>query len=247
LISNHALYQQARSDLGRWMPSDEMQLASLRRRLEDRSISPLQRYELGSFLWCKSLVQVLTRLKKIRAMMTRSIYKKKGEEKGKLLKDWMSYNYQLYSVVYQSVLEVALLLTNEVLDLGYSDRQCGYGTICDNRRVKAANILPPLRELHRTTLVHRQGKNLLVHQGKSIPLPKSAKLTASVDFSALAQELGTGESELKAILDEFLTLSSRKKLLVQMEKECREVEARVVQLLDRLSPQYTRVHSYYEQ
>lgn len=246
-LKHHPLYKATQSNLERWISPDELQLTSLRQRIEDSSLSPIERYEVGSFFWCKTLTQVLTRMKSIREMTNRSIHKKKGEDTSKIIRDWMSYNYQLYSITYQSILEVALLTTNEILDLGYSDWQCNYRTICDNRRVKAANILGPLKELQKITLKHREGKNLLVHQGKKIPLPTKTKKITSLDLSAIAEELGRDESEIKAILAEFLTKKSREKLLAKMESECRAIELKVKGLFDSLLPQYTRVHSFYEQ
>ena len=114
-IKDHALYQLTISQVGVWLPLASRILPIMRVKLQDRSLSPMKRYEIGSFYWCETFDGVFNRLKAIREMTGRSIYKRKEEASGELKKNWMTYNYQIYITIYQSILDVALLMTNEIL------------------------------------------------------------------------------------------------------------------------------------
>jgi hypothetical protein len=244
LLKNHKLYKLARSNIELWVPADKRSLTALRKIPEDKSLSPKQRYEIESFLWCSRLSSVFNRLEKIREMGSRSIYKKKGEDKGKVIDDWMLYNYQLYTVNYQSISEVALHLTNAILDLGNPYEKCNYGNISENRRVKAAGIAGTLKTLGDKTKEHKERKNLLVHRGKAVRPPIVAKVS-DFDIPTLAEAIGIDEDAVKADLREFLTLKNREHLYEKMESECEDIKLVVAQLFDELYPHYLKLRSFY--
>lgn len=246
ILKNHKLYKRVLKNAKSWLPEDKIKLGNLRRLLEGGGLTPKQRYEIGSLLWCRTFSIVFSRLDRIREMTTRSIYKKKGEDKGQLINNWLYYNYQLYTVTYQSILEVALLITNEILDLGNPYRQCNFSNICENRRVKAAGLERILKMLMQKTRKHRDGKNLLVHQGKGTPVPAKGKKLDAFDISSIAKELQTDEEDIKAYLSEFLALKSREQLFEKMKRECTDIKLLVKQLFDELYPHYTKIHAFYE-
>ena len=170
---------------------------------------------------------------------------KKGEERGKVINEWVLYNYQFYNVTYQSILEVALLLTNEILDLGNPPKKCSYGNIYENRRVKAAGIVTTLATLAARTKEHQERKNLLVHRGQVARPPVRKSEIIDIDVSSLAEAIGTDEEALRADLQEFLALMSRKDLYKKMKSECDDIKLIVGKLFDELHPHYLRIHSFY--
>lgn len=248
-VSSTKLYRRIKRKLmEEGMSADELTSIRIRRKLKDESLTPLLRYHLRSFLWCKSYALTFTRLKRIREMLNRSLYPKKGESKSKRIKNWMVYNYQLYGVVFQSILEVAVLLTNEVLDLGYPAKRCKYESLKENRRVKDSKINLVLRQIYLDTLKHKENKNKLVHQGQSISIPPEYKVTEKIeiDISTLTEAIGADETEIRKLLEEFLTDRKRLGFIAKLEDECNSIESKVERLFDKLLPQYIKIQAFYK-
>lgn len=246
-LKEHELYRATFSNTESWIPEDKKALAAMRKLAEERSLSPKQRYEIGSFLWCETLYGVFNRLEKIREMTGRSIHRRKGEDKSTVTKEWMVYNYHIYIAIYQSILDIALLLVNEILDLGNPYRQCTYKVIHDNRRVKAAGVEFILRSLKQMTDEHREGKNLLFHQGKGVTPPIRVVKPTVFNIADLAKNSGIEEEAVIAALEEFLAVRNQKELVQKMESECYLLELRIKRLFDKLLPHYIRIQSFYDQ
>jgi len=247
-ISGTRLYRRIKKDLIEVMPAEDLTTTKIRQKLKDESLTPLLKYQLSSFLWCKSCALTFTRLKRIREMLNRSLYPSKGESKSKRIQNWMAYNYQIYSVVFQSILEVTTLLTNEVLDLGYSKRQCSYESLKENRRVKASGISPVLKQLYDDTLKHRVSKNEFVHQGKSISIPREYKSTKKIeiDISTLTQEISADETEIRELFEGFVAANQKRRFIGYLENECNSIESKVEKLFDKLLPQYIKIQAFYK-
>ena len=248
-ISGTKLYRRIKKKLkDDGMSADELTTIGIRRKLEDESLTPLLRYHLNSFLWCKSCALTFTRLKRVREMLNRSLYPKKGESKSKRIKNWMAYNYQIYSVVFQSILEVTILLTNEVLDLGYPERQCRYESLRENKKVKASGVNPVLKHIYEDTLKHRENKNKLVHQGKSISIPREYRATEKIeiDISTLAQDIGADVTEIRKFFEGFAADSNRLRFIAKLENEYNSIESKVEKLFDKLLPQYIKIQAFYK-
>lgn len=245
-LSEHELYRTAFSNVELWLEQDKRTLVAMRKLLTEKSLSPKERYELGSFYWCVTIVGVFNRLKEIRDMTGRSLYKRKGENKSDLIKDWIIYNYHIYMTIYQSIQDVSLQLTNEILDLGIPERQCQFHTICENRRLKAANLNAILNRIHKTTEEHRKGKNLLLHQGKGTSPPIRMVSPNVFDISDLAKNTGMDERVVRFYLDEFLAVKDKAQLIDKMLHECEHIEIQIEKLFNQLVPQYYRIHSFYQ-
>lgn len=244
-IREHQLYKVASSNLHFWIIHEDETISALWDLVEKESTSLQRGYELRSFIWCETLALLFDRLKKIREMTARSVYAG-GKYRKTVQKEWVKYNYRIYILIYQSILDVAFLLTNEVLDLGIPRRQCNYNTICENRRVRDLGINHILDKLSQMTKEHRRGKNLLLHQGiSSLPSMRRSEVI-SLDITNLAVELELTEEKTRSLLDEFLLSRDKIQLVQQMDKECREIESLAEQLLDKLLPQYQKIHSFYE-
>jgi hypothetical protein len=243
-IRKSQLYNVASRNLHFWVIHKDETIPALLE-LAGKESSSLQRgYELRSFIWCETLALLFERLKRIREMTARSVYAR-GAQRNTILKEWVKYNYHIYMLIYQSVLDVALLLTNEILDLGIPTRQCNYNMICRNRRVKDLAIDRILDELSRLTEEHRRGKNLLLHRGISPPPRKSGGATISLDITNLAVELELTEEQIRSSLEEFSSYQDKTQLIQQMSRECEEIESVAERLMDALLPQYLRIHSFY--
>jgi len=244
-IREHQLYKVASSNLHFWIIHTDETIPALWNLVEKESTSLQRGYELRSFIWCETLALLFDRLQRIREMTARSVYAK-GKDRKTIQKEWVIYNYHFYILIYQSILDVVLLLTNEVLDLGIPGKQCKYNMICKNRRVHDLGINHSLNEFSRMTEEHRQGKNLLLHQGiSSLPTMSSSEVI-SLDITNLAVELELTEDKTRSLLEEFLLSRDKIQLVQQMDKECKEIESQAEQLLDKLLSQYHKIHSFYE-
>lgn len=209
-------------------------------------LSPKQQYEYNSYYWCRKLEQAFDRLENIKSMTGHSLYKKKGEQQSVLLQDWIMYNYEHYTVVYQGTLDIALLLTSEIFDLGIPYKKCSYGMVCDNTRVNGTSVHSILEKLRKATSKHREGKNLLLHRGERIELPLETEILGVVDATNMAIKLGwEASTDVKQALIEFLAIHARQDLLTIMDKECTEIELLVEKLFDKLLPYYRKMHSFY--
>jgi hypothetical protein len=121
---------------------DKRTMRALRIRLYDQPeyLSPFQRYELVSYYWCQVMLGVFNRLDKIRDITNRSVRTRGNDNKGSFLTDWLIYNYQWYFLIYQSVLDVSLLLTNELIKLDIPLDKCTFKRVCDNATIKSKHI-----------------------------------------------------------------------------------------------------------
>jgi len=246
-LKEHEFYRITFHNVDPWLSPQKRTLATLRDLLESKSLSPTQRYELGSFLWCETMVGVFNRLEMIKGMTGRSIYLRQGEDKTTIKNEWIIYNYQFYVPVFQSVFEVALLLINEVLDLGNPYEECKFHVINKNRKVEASGVKSVLENLQRMTKEHRRGKNLLLHQGKGVaPLIRTGSPT-SFNVSDLAKKAGVDDAAVIEYLKEFLVTRDQKEVLKKMTDECDHLELQVERLFTDMVPQYTRIRSFYLQ
>jgi hypothetical protein len=245
-INQHQLFLSTKSDVLIWVPNQNMDIKHLRQLIEgsdEYKPKPRERYELGSFYWCLTFSSVFNRLNQIKNMTLRSLYHKKNENKAKLKKDWMVYNYHIFAAVYQSVLEVGVLITNEILDLGNQPTQCHFDQLIRNRRVKEAKMDVRLKSIAQITEKYRNIKNRLLHQGKGTRPHINVRLSA-FDITSTADRFGMNEGEAEE-LAQYLAERDQQLLANQMKDEIKEIKLQVEKLLDELQPYYTKVRTFY--
>lgn len=214
-----------------------------------RTLDKCLRYDYGVMQWSLYVSEVIYRLQEIIDMTSRRIYKKSKEEKGILLRTWMLYNYEFYTLNYQSILDVSLILTNEVFDLGIPYRDCNEHRVCSNRHLRGTEVNRILGELSKMSEGHRKLKNHLLHRGqriKSLPVE-----VPKVDFhdpeviKRLAQAIGRDIGYTKILIREFYSEKDREKLLSFINNEYTNLEAKVEHLFDELLPHYLKIHQSY--
>lgn len=247
VIEEHALLKEAESDVVIWARHRSNVLWIVPEDIEriSQELSPRQRYEYTTLCWCETLVLTFGRLRSIRDMMGRHLHKRKREDRSTLLEDWAAYNYGLYTLVYQSVLDIGLLLANEAFDLGIPYRTCFFDTVVKNRRVKGTHTERALKEIQSVSKKHRQGKNLLLHRGQPVPIPRMRPVLGEEAIGRLAVETGMETERVKLLLREFLARSDVKQLTLLIDKECAELEARVDRLFNALLPHYRTMRGLY--
>ena len=179
-------------------------------------------------------------------MTGRSLYKRKKEEEASLLLDWLVYNYEHYTVVYQGISDIASLLVNEILVLGIPYRKCSFETVCENTRIHGNNIHSILKGLQKLTEKTRDGKNMWLHRGETIKLPVDTWVMDSINLHVTALKCGINlDVKTKEALKRVLSIDTKKDLIEIMEKECHDIERQVEKLLDELTPVYQKTRSSY--
>jgi hypothetical protein len=214
-----------------------------------RSLDKCLRYDYGVMQWSLYVTEVLYRLQEIIDMASRRIHKRNKEEKGTLLRTWMLYNYEFYTLNYQSILDVCLILTNEVFDLGIPYRDCNKRMVCSNRHLQGTEVNRILGELSKISEGHRTLKNHLLHRGqriKSLPVEYPR-----VDFDdpgvieRLAKGIGRDIGYTKTLIREIYSEKDREILLSFINNEYTNLEAKVEHLFDELLPHYLKMHHSY--
>ena len=244
-LGEHELFLDSLRNIEVWLSFSQRTLDALGELRQKSALSPVQRYEIDSFYWCLTCVGLYNRLVRIRDMTGRSIHLRKGEEKGSFTKDWLIYNYQFYIVIYQSALDVALLLVNAILDLGINDRKCTFDTICENRKVKESNLHLILKTLNKMTNEHREGKNLLLHRGKGVRTPNQFVNSNVFDIADLAKGVGIEETQVITYIEHFLAIRNQNDLVLKMDDEIGLLEQCILRLFNTLLPIYKSNHSLY--
>ena len=243
-VKNHPLFTELLHDVMSWaLP----QIEKLRQEEGSQFLfrrggvvisSAMQQYQYNSYYWCARLVSIFDRLAWIRGMTSRSVHTRKNEKRSVLLQEWTLYNYEHYTVLYQTILEVSLLLANEVFNLGNPYRKCSYSTVCDNTHINSTGVHRILEKLKDTTEKHHEGKNLLVHQGEQIKPPLDPGLFDSAEVVSMVVKLGMAAGTEVELAAEFVTKHSRKELIRIMKNECAEIESQVAELFSALLPYY---------
>lgn len=214
-----------------------------------RSLDKCLRYDYGVMQWSLYVTEVLYRLQEIIDMTSRRIRKRKKEEKGTLLRTWMLYNYEFYVLNYQSILDVSLILTNEVYNLGIPYKDCNEHRVCSNKHLQGTEVNRILGEIRKMSEGHRTLKNHLLHRGqriKSLPVEYPR-----VDFDdpgtieRLAKGIGRDIGYTKILIKEFYSERDREKLLSFIHNEYADLEREVQQLFDELLPHYLKMHEFY--
>jgi len=237
-LAKHKLTETTLDDVQELIPKEMNVVEDLSLLLKDKPMSTLQRYQLNSFIKCSNMVTVFVRLGKVADMTGRSVYLRKGEDKNEVLKEWMIYHYGFYVSIYQGVVDIAFILVNQILDLGFPLRNCNSQTLCSNEHVKGTGIDKTLQRIEEMTNKHRESKNLLLHRGEEVVPPAEIVSPSVFDIPDLVKKMGLPEDIITAYLKEFLALKNKEQLMEKMRSECGDLEINVERLFNELLPHY---------
>ena len=247
ILGKHKLFETLEVDVARLLPREMSILDDLGELLEDDYLSPIHRYQVASFIRCANMVRVFVRLESVADMTGRSVHRRKYEDKDELLQDWMVYHYGYYISIYQSTVDIATVLVNQILDLGYPLRQCNFVNLHANEHIKAAGIDKILEQLQKTTEEQWKGKNLLLHRGEEVAPPVQIVNPSVFDIAGIAKDIDISQTVVTKYLKEFLAVKNQTQLSEKMRSECGYLEIKVERLFDKLFPHYTKMRSFYQQ
>jgi hypothetical protein len=244
-LDKHRLFETLLLDVTGWLPAGMTIFDDLGKLLQEKSQSALHRYQIGSFIRCDNMAKVFVRLEGVADMTGRSVHKRKHEDRDEFLKKWMVYHYGYYVSIYQSTVDVAAVLVNQILDLGYQIRQCNFTNVYSNEHVKAAGIDKILEQLRKTTEEHSKGKNLLLHRGEEVAPPLQKVKPSVFPIAKMATALGMSQDVVTRQVKEYLAVRNRTQLSEKMRSECGDLETQVEPLFDKLLPHYIKMRSFY--
>lgn len=137
-------------------------------RIRNKAITVLENsdhYHVMVFQKASALISAIERLENSVTYIDRFPSPRAFEKKGIQQFSWLEYHYSYFVVTYDSLLDIALILTNSVFQLGISEKDCKPQMIKGNAWVKNTSVKPALDALGQVTLGYREIRNLFVHRG----------------------------------------------------------------------------------
>jgi hypothetical protein len=210
---------------------------------------PSQIYDYQVNFRVEKVIGVINKLEEIIDMSSRSIYLRKQEDKSELVNKWSLYNYEFYTLIFQSMPDVCAMLLNYLFRLGIPDDKCYPKTTSDKLKAKAPEIINKLDEILAIISNHRNNKNQLLHRGIALNrhpgTQKSLEDFTDYQIKLIAEDLRRDQASTKKLLKEFLSIIGKKNLLPIMKNECIDLEQKIIQLFDMLLPYYHNNHIIY--
>lgn len=158
--------------------------------------------------------------------------------------EWAIYNYANYRVVATGIFDTALLMTNDVLEIGKKPEKIYRGFI-ENSEIVKNHLLEPLQKIEKLTEKYRDERNLYVHRSTRPGIDFVDNLYA---YQALkeAKEKGLYKKEIPSpkVAKEYYETELNKKV-IEMQKETEEIFSAVIVFLDALNLLYEKkIESY---
>lgn len=234
-IEEHSLFIRALEKLRPLIEStpveDLMIESSEERHARAPTLSAEQTYHHHVFWYAMNIQKAFSRLSHT------TVYIKDFPRPGSYLRhgvtqyDWIQYHYHVYMISIVGLYDIALKLTNAVLQLGVDERQVNKSTVEDNLWVKQFRVSESLRTLRQTASHVKLPRNLFLHGGDLLKLDELDKL----DIICMANKLG---HEYPADAMKSLFKPAIDKLVDKMSNEISSLESQVINLFDKLLPIY---------
>ena len=165
---------------------------------------------------------------------------RQNEKRGVRQHDWIEYHYSHYLVTLVSVLDISLRLTNAVFCLGNRERDCKTELITKNSWVARTPVASVLGEINKLTQPHQEGRNLLVHCGKT---PKIASVMKSDYLDNLDRFSFVAMCGKPVVDKKILELAYKgqvKKISTKLLEETNSIFDAVWKLFNKLEPIYEK-------
>ncbi len=202
-------------------------------------------YHSAVFHYSSNLVHSLERLEEVPIFLRRFPSSKYFSENGVTLHKWVSYHYSNYVVVYVSLYDIALLLTNSVFMLGINPRYCNEKEVAKHKLVRNTSVKTTLDGLNDTIQKYRDTRHSFVHRGRLPNLDMLDELEDRRFLHESMNEFGIEDQESvnplmhpRVIKD--LYKSEKRKMIKQIEEEVGKLTAILEEFFDSLQPCYEK-------
>ncbi len=153
---------------------------------------------------------------------------------------WIEYHYSIHLLTIVSIMDLALILTNEVYRIGLREKDCNYDTILKNYWIKDSQVAIVLKDLDKKVQNYRNPRNTLVHHGESPKLNKILKSNLYDRLKLITFAQHYSEDYNPPINLDYVYSMEVRDLLRILQNECKSIEALILNLFDALLPVYIK-------
>lgn len=170
---------------------------------------------------------------------------KKLEKYGIHKFDFLTYHYTAHILSYVSILDIALILTNAVLQLGLSDEECKYKVVTSKAGIPS--IQSDLDKIGAAVRRHKTTRNQFLHHGK---LPNIIDINNS-DVLYFLQLLKSQSKKVKQLNSDYkeginyLYEAEAKDILDKLSTDVTEIENVISGFLNHLLAAYKIINTAY--
>lgn len=151
---------------------------------------------------------------------------------------WIRYHYSYFVITYKSLIDIALIFTNTLLEIGIEENKCNFDRITNNKKVKNTDIENTLIELKKKANNYGLIRNQLVHRGL-LPDLRCINDSENLDFLWAIGSLGERAKDIippKVIRQEYK--KEIKGIVKVLEEDISIAHSLVNQLFDCSLPYY---------
>jgi hypothetical protein len=153
--------------------------------------------------------------------------------------EWAIYNYANYRVIATGIFDTALLMVNDILEIGKKPETIKR-KFMDHDEIAKNNLLDPLKKIESLIEKYRDERNRYVHRSTRPEIDFVDNLYA---YQALkeAKEKGLYDKEIPSPKNakEYYEMELQKKV-TEMQEETKEIFTATLEFLDVLNPLYEK-------
>lgn len=201
-------------------------------------LGDLEYYHVTIFQKASAIIGAVERLENSLLYIQKFPSPRTYEKKGVHQFSWLEYHYSYFVVTYHSLFDTALILTNTVFQLGFSEKDCKPSRIISNRLVKSTSAKSALTALEKVTSKYENIRNLFVHRGE-MPDVKSITNSDMLDLLKMYNTVHRHSDPIVPldILDNVFKYESQK-IITKLDGDMVKAQEAISRLFDALLPIY---------
>jgi len=199
------------------------------------------KYHLYVFQYASALYEAFKRLYDIPFFIHQNPKMRLLENRYVSAQEWFVYHYANYRVIATGIFDTALLVVNDVLELGFEPSKCRKKQVLAHEKVIESRVAPLLIKLDELIEKHRQERHWYVHRSERPDLEFVDNLNA-YRFLKEAKEKGFYKGELpKQTLAHMYFFEQRDKKSAELRAETTKIYQVLIELLNVLNIIYMEV------
>ena len=203
-------------------------------------IDTADQYEMQVMDRTMNLLNTVEALDNARGLMF--VFPEYAAQSASLSQDqWINYHYGYFTISLASVVDVSILLTSTVFQLGIAPRHCRYDIVRAHDRVKGTAVARAIKLLKNAVEEIQARRNLHVHRGEHADianLTPDGYLQHLKEFTFI-QSIDPGRIDVEDIRN--LWRDAESMIMPQLDDEVAQAEATVRRVLGELLPEFKRV------
>lgn len=194
-----------------------------------------EEYHNNVFKSSMNIYNSLGRISAISVFISTFPSPKRYSKNGIYKKDWVTYHYANFVMAKVSLYDMALLLVNQVFDLGLKPQTCNKETVRENRWIKnSKDIAYSIDALENATTASRYPRNLYLHRGIS-PNLKYIDILDIYDFTSSYSDHGISPADL-----EDLFKMAFQEVAEEIKEDLDKLEPIIIRLFDAVLLEYNK-------